>query len=184
MMLFHGTTEENAKLVMKEGFKPDKKYNWQIKSKTGFVYLSLAYAPFYANEANGESRNRSLIKVEVKESALYPDEDYLMHVIGNPKYTQADLNRLDLENYKGLSDKSLEYLDNVSAKPEDITIIGCRVFDSTNLLAVCDPGITPINYMLMGEYYRKLTEWIYEGNNPIDFRDPIFRPADIFDRKA
>jgi len=177
MMLFHGTTEENAKRIMKEGFKPDKKCNWELKSKPGFVYLSLAYAPFYANEANGESRNRALIKVEVKESALYPDEDYLMH-------TQADLNRLDLENYKGFWEKSLEYLGNVSAKPEDITIIGCRIFDSTNLLAVCDPGITPINYMLMGEYYRKLTEWIYEGNNPIDFRDPIFRPADIFDRKA
>ena len=107
-MLFHGTTEENAKRIMKEGFKPDKKYNWQIKSKTGFVYLSLAYAPFYANEANGEGRNRALIKVEVKDSALYPDEDYLMHKIGKPKYTQADLNRLDLEKYKGHWDKSLD----------------------------------------------------------------------------
>jgi hypothetical protein len=94
MMLFHGTTEENAKRIMKEGFVPDKKCNWQLKSKPGFVYLSLAYAPFYANAANGENRNRALIKVEVEESALYPDEDYLMH-------TQADLNRLDLENYKG-----------------------------------------------------------------------------------
>jgi hypothetical protein len=125
----------------------------------------------------GRVGNRALIKVDVKESALYPDEDYLLH-------TQADLDRLDLENYKGFWEKSLEYLGNVSAKPEDITILGCRVFDSTNLLAVCDPGITPINYMLMGEYYRKLTEWIYEGNNPVDFRDPTFRPADIFDRKA
>ena len=80
---------------------------------------------FTKSAANGESRNRALIKVEVKESALYPDEDYLMHVNGKPKYTQAELNRLDLENYKGLSDKSLEYLGNVSAKPEDITIIGC-----------------------------------------------------------
>lgn len=32
MILFHGTTEENAKCIMKEGFKPDKNYNWQIKS--------------------------------------------------------------------------------------------------------------------------------------------------------
>jgi hypothetical protein len=67
MILFHGTSEENAKHIMKEGFMPDKKYNWQIKSKPGFVYLSLAYAPFYANAANSENRNRALIKVEVKE---------------------------------------------------------------------------------------------------------------------
>ena len=184
MMLFHGTTETNAKRIMKEGFKPDKNYNWQVKSKPGFVYLSLAYAPFYANAANSESRNRALIKVEVKESALYPDDDYVMYGLGMPKYTQADLNKLDLEEHKWLWEKSLKYLGNVSAKPEDITIIGCRVFDTTNLLSVCDPGITPMNYMLMGEYYRKLTEWIYEGNNPIDFRDPIFRPSAIFDRKG
>jgi hypothetical protein len=108
MILFHGTTEANAKRIMKEGFKPDKKYNWQVKSKTGFVYLSLEYAPFYANAANGESRNRALIKVEVKESALYPDEDYVMYGLGKPKYTQADLNRLDLEEHKWLSEKSLK----------------------------------------------------------------------------
>lgn len=85
------------------------------------MYLSLAYAPFYANVANGESRNRALIKVEVKELALYPDEDYVMYGLGKPKYTQADINRLDLEEHKWLSEKSLEYLGNVSAKPEDIT---------------------------------------------------------------
>ena len=50
---------------------PDMKYNWQVKSKPGFVYLSLAYAPFYANAA--DSKSRALIKVEVKESALYQD---------------------------------------------------------------------------------------------------------------
>ncbi len=148
-MLFHGTTEANAKRIMKEGFKPDKKYNWQIKSKPDFVYLSLAYAPFYANAANSKSRNRALIKVEVKESALCPDDDFVMYGLGKPKYTQADLNELDLEEYKWLSEKSLEYLGNVSAKPEDITIIGCRVFDSSKLLAVCDPAITPMNYMMV-----------------------------------
>jgi hypothetical protein len=62
MILFHGTTEENAKRIMKEGFMPDKNCNWQLKSKPGFVYLSLAYAPFYANEANGEGREQSVDK--------------------------------------------------------------------------------------------------------------------------
>jgi hypothetical protein len=74
-----------------------------------------------------------------------------MYGLGKPKYTQADLDRLDLEEYQWLSDKSLEYLGNVSAKPEDITIMGCRVFDSSKLLFVCDPAIIPMNYMIMGE---------------------------------
>ena len=40
MILYHGTSESNGKKIMKEGFIPDKKYNWKIKSKSGFVYLS------------------------------------------------------------------------------------------------------------------------------------------------
>jgi len=54
MFLYHGTTKENAERIMKEGFIPDKKYNWKIKSKQGFVYLSSAYAPFYAMTAKSE----------------------------------------------------------------------------------------------------------------------------------
>ena len=69
MILF--TAQPKQTRIMKEGFMPDMKYNWQVKSKPGFVYISLAYAPFYANAA--DSKSRALIKVEVKESALYQD---------------------------------------------------------------------------------------------------------------
>ena len=42
MILYHGTTKEAGLKILKEGFKPDLRYNWNIKSKTGYVYLRKA----------------------------------------------------------------------------------------------------------------------------------------------
>ncbi len=88
LILYHGTSESNGKKIMKEGFIPDKKYNWKIKSKSGFVYLSLAYAPFYAEMAKNKSNMGAIIAVEVDERKLYPEDDFIMYSLGRPKYTQ------------------------------------------------------------------------------------------------
>ena len=37
IILYHGTSMKNAKRIEKEGFVPDKRYNWKVKSKKGFV---------------------------------------------------------------------------------------------------------------------------------------------------
>jgi len=48
-------------------------------------------------------------------------------------------------------------------RPESIKIVGVRYFDVRGLGLVCDPSISPLNFMIMGEYYKKLTEHIYSG---------------------
>lgn len=170
MYLYHGTNIASARRILKEGFVPDKKYNWNIKSKKGFVYLSLAYAPFYAMIAKGKSKDRAIVKVQVKQKDLYPEDDFVMYALGHPSYTQSQLNTISLEKYKYLTPVSLKYMGNASAKPKDIKVIGATEFDASNLIMICDPVISPLNYKICGGYYKDLTKWIYDGNNPLDFR--------------
>ena len=170
MILYHGTSDHNARKIEKEGFVPDEKYNWKVKSKEGFVYLSLAYAPFYAMTAKNRSSNKgAIIGVEVSEEKLYPEDDFVMYQLGLPKYTQKDLDKINLVEIKLLYKESLKYMGNACAKPKDIKILGVRFFDTSRLLLVCDPVISPLNYRIMGEYYRNLTRWIYGGQLIEDF---------------
>jgi len=173
MFLYHGTTEARAKQIMHDGFKPGVSKNWHIKAKDGYVYLSLGYAPFYAANAGEGKEKLALIKVEVDELNLYPEDDYIMFALGNAKYTQDDLDQVDLEEYWEFAMSSLEHMGNAAARPEDIRIIGYRAFNPHLLGLVCDPSICPQNYLFMGEYYRGLTEWIYNGNDPLKFRQPF-----------
>jgi len=170
MILYHGTSGRNARKIMKQGFTPGLKYNWHVQSKPGFVYLSLGYAPFYAMYSTKNSVEGAIIKVEVDEKVLYPEDDFIMAALKKPRYTQDDLDRVDLNFFKQYASDSLKFLGNACAKPEDIKIVGCTYFDMSKLLYVCDPVISSLNYQIMGDYYRKLTEWIYEGNKPEDFR--------------
>src|SRR3989304_3475716 len=124
MILYHGTSGVNAKIIEKEGFIPDQSYNWSITSKSGFVYLSTAYAPFYCMNAikNNKESQGALIQCFVNRNDLYPDDDFVMYTLGFPTYTQEQLNMLDLKKYKKFYKESLQYLGNACAKPEDITI--------------------------------------------------------------
>ncbi len=167
--LYHGTSVESAKQILKEGFVPDKKYNWDVKSKKGFVYLSKAYAPFYAMNAKSKSRSRSLVQVCVHEDDLFPEDDFIMAALGKPVYTKKDLDAVNFEDVKILYENSLKYLGNASAYPESIRVIGAREFDATGLIMTCDPVISPMNYQICGKYYEELTKWIYDGNDHMKF---------------
>ena len=166
--LYHGTSVESAKKILEEGFVPDKKYNWSVKSKKGFVYLSKAYAPFYAMNAKSKSRKRAILQTCVPEDKLFPEDDFLMFFLGKPKYTQEELDKVKIEGYKNLYKASLKYMGNASAKAKDIRVMGSREFDATGLIMKCDPVVSPTNYMICGKYYEELTKWIYSGK---DFKD-------------
>lgn len=167
--LYHGTSVESALRIKKEGFVPDKKYNWQIKSKEGFIYLSKAYAPFYAMNAKSKSKNRAIVQTCVSEDKLYPDDDFIFYALRKPVYSQKDLDKIDLEDYKQFYKESLQYMGNASAKPEDIRLMGIRQFDASHLLMKCDPVISPLNYQICGKYYEGLTKWIYSGKKHEDY---------------
>ena len=165
IILYHGTTKESAEQIRKEGFVYGKKYNWEglIQSKKDFIYLSTAYAPYYAMAAKSNSNNRAIIKVVVNKHDIYPDEDFITYIYKIPSQ------EIDIEDYKELAFDSLNYLGNIAIRPDKIKIIGITHFDAKNLLMICDPLIIPINYKFMGDYYRELTEWIYQGNIPSEY---------------
>ena len=165
--LYHGTSKANAEKIMVEGFIPDKHYNWEVKSKRGFVYLSSAYAPFYA--MNHKGNNLALIKVSLDEKDAYPEDDYVMLSFGKSKYKQEDLDKVSLKRIKHLWRKSLEYMGNIAVEPDKVKILGVRYFNGKNLIMKCDPTISPLNFMIMGNYYKALSDWIYEGKPIMDF---------------
>jgi len=104
-IFYHGTSEENAKKIMQEGFKLGQKANWKVKSKDGFVYFSSAYAPFYAMKHS--TRKLALIKVEIDSIDLYPEDDWLMRALGKPVYSQKSLMLLISGNIKSIGFKAM-----------------------------------------------------------------------------
>jgi hypothetical protein len=174
MILFHGTSEKAGKQIMEHGFGSGKA-NWKVVGKPGFIYLSLAYAPFYAMASHASSG--ALIKVEVDEEDLYPEDDFIMTVLfKKPVYNQAELDKVDLEKFKHLAKDSLRFMGNACAKFDKVKILGVKFFDMRGLLIVCDPSITPINYAILGRYYNKLTNAIFNGD---DFTKMRIMDSDI-----
>lgn len=160
LTLFHGTTANNAKSIVENGFETGTKSNWKVKSKPNFVYLSSAYAPFYAMAAGGDKL--ALIKCKVSSKNIYPEDDFLMIALGKNVYSQEELDEVDFEKYKYLANQSLRFMGNVAAKPEDVRVIGMREFSGRMLVMVCDPVISPMNFKIMGGYYKRLSEHIFK----------------------
>lgn len=172
LSLFHGTSRANGIKIMREGFQTGEKYNWEIKSKKNYVYLSWAYAPFFAMAVKpNPSEKLALIKIEIDMDDAYPDDDFLMLSLGKPRYTQADLDKVRLSDYKYLAINSFKYLGNVAVRPETANkgIKGVRYFNGRGLVMKVDPTITPINFSILGNWYHDLTEFIYEGGDFNDF---------------
>jgi len=166
MKLYHGTSIDNAKRIIKEGFKDrlvSKKNNWKgkFRSHSGFIYLTRAY-PFYygMNTAKSKDKLASVLLVEVDEKDLYPDDDFLRQVL------KTNDDRIDLEKYKEYGLLSLENIGNVSIKPGKIKkVIGYKDFDITKMWRYSDPSMHIMNYKILGGYYRRLTdEWWNDGN--------------------
>ncbi len=60
MNLYHGTSLKKGALIMKQGFKR-RKPSWAVPSRPGFVYLSDAYAPFFAMYAEKKTDKAAII---------------------------------------------------------------------------------------------------------------------------
>lgn len=166
--LYHGTSPEKAERILRDGFHPVRHRQYKTRSKAGFVYLSTAYAPFYALQMS-QGKTLALVKITVSPEDLYPEDDFLMTALGKPVYTQEELDAIRLEDYQSHWRKSLEFMGNVAVRPESCTVEGIRVFNGSRLLCRFDPVVAPLNYLIMGEYYRRLSDWIYAGKDLMEF---------------
>lgn len=161
LILYHGTSEKNAKQIQKEGFVADKHYNWKLKGKRGFIYLSSAYAPFYAMNCS-KAEKLALIKCEVDLDDCYPEDDFLVYA---KVCYHRNINKINFDKLKYLAKESLNYIGNIAVKPNKIKILGVKCFSGKGLIYRCDPVISPLNFKFMGDYYKKLTKDIFEGKD-------------------
>lgn len=160
MKLYHGTSLACAEAIQKDGFKDRVGAgvsNWGEKSgQEGFIYLTRAYPFYYGQAASGEDKMAAVLQVEVDQNEFYPDEDFLTYVgLDDPQ---------NIEKYKHLGWESYQRLGNVAVKPEAIkAILGRKDFSVLEMFRFSDPSMSPMNYQILGEYYRQLTDKWWAG---------------------
>lgn len=97
MLLYHGTSERVARDVLKHGLGPRDdtggEGNWEDHpSAGGMVYLTAAYAPFFAMNASNEGERWAVIEIDtdlLDEDNLRPDEDFLEQITRSPENRQT-----------------------------------------------------------------------------------------------
>lgn len=176
--LYHGTSKTIAMLAAKQGLKPRgrKKGNWpNALSHHKAVYLTCAYAPYYAIFATKEDGIGAILKIDTSKldrSKLMADEDALAQVIkdgvGVPENLKARTrffrNRLSLMNHEGYgAEWSLNALGNCThfgvIPPNAIVdVLFCRTGE---LALIFEPTITTTNYYLLGGWYRNMSDYLF-----------------------
>jgi len=187
MLLYHGTTASRLEQILESGITPRgrRKGNWQhtVNSHPKAVYLTNAYALHYGKCSIKKNDERVLI-LEIDGDALDPnlfgpDEDFLeqatrkspafpeIHGLDMVHRTKWFRERL-IREFQHAWETSLECLGNITY--HDIiprtAILRHAVIPVEDPLVMwaCDPTITVLNYSIMGEYYRQLTRYVFEGN--------------------
>lgn len=141
MKLYHGTTEAVARAALTEGLKPRQELGikslWDVESHPDYVYLTAAYAPYFAAHAASSAAERAesdsegrwaIVEVDtdlLDESALHPDEDALEQGTRGPEGVPEWLR--DGCEYEGLDpndmeDRTLWFRNNLYSFQEHWTI--------------------------------------------------------------
>ena len=194
MKLYHGTSDRYLSSILQHGLRPRgrrKNSNWKTyPSRHDCVYLTQAYAPYFAEQAtNIEKGERSLIiEVEIDEhdERLLPDEDFISQALASQlKVSIESVHegvRNCLEGYAHHAIDSLHGLGNACIKgrvfPEAIARYAIVDFTKqTELWQVClDPSISIMNYRFCGEKYRSVIAWIFGDRDDFEvfgFSDAI-----------
>lgn len=189
--LYHGTTSSRLTSILRDGLKPRgrRKGNWdQYPSRPDMVYLTTAYAPYFAICAVDEQEQGVIVEVDTSQldrELLYPDEDFIAQGLAHQRGLPLELIhrqvRRELHNYRHHAGDSITALGNAAYKgtipPGAITryaLIDGKLQSDLFWIAL-DPCISPLNYRFMGPKYRSIIAWIM-GDRP-DFDADGFNNA-------
>lgn len=179
MILYHGTSERHAELIIKEGLA-GRKYTvmpsnfTEHPSHEEMVYLSNCYAPYFAAHTSQQDGRWAIIEVDVTEENLLPDEDFLEQTSRHQQTVDGTLQertrafKKDLRNYDHLALESLMHLGTVAHDGRILSSEIQRVafFDSSKnmylAIMAMDPTISILNHRIMGRHYETLTRWLFE----------------------
>ena len=191
MFLYHGTSETIARQALTRGLLPRNLSGvesvWDdYPSNPEFVYVTTAYAPYFALHAAGDSK-LGIVEIDLDcldPDELYPDEDFLEQVTqgkgpapkGLTMEGRTNWYRDNLMNFQHHWADSLDGLGNAAhyggIPASAITRISIYDPDSNPTITIMasDPAITIMNYRFLGSSkYRALTSWFM--GDPVDPSD-------------
>jgi len=194
MKVYHGTSRSAAEVALKSGLRPrgKSKGNWEsCPSRSDLVYLTTAYAAYFALAASKPGEDWAILEVDtdlLDEDLLLPDEDFLEQATRDNKAfadSWADVGyspdgtmhertawfRERLEFFQACTEESVDGIGNCACcggvLPEAITrAVAYSGFDRetsnpTITTLAVDPQITIMNYKFVGNKYRSLTSWFF-----------------------
>lgn len=184
MKLYHGTGERAAKLAIERGILPrgKRKGNWKhtVLSRSDSVYLTDAYAMYFAINARTDRERAAVIEIDTKYLnpwLLAPDEDVMEQINRGKDALQPGLTmeqrtkhyRKQLHNYvgEGQWEASIKAMGTCcylsSVPPEALTRIAYVDMQRASTLSMLsmDPSISLMNYFIVGRKYRGITKWIF-----------------------
>lgn len=189
--LYHGTRAGALPSILAHGLRPRRDRgaagNWKhsVESNSRAVYLTDAYALHFATNALG-ARREDLLVLEIDfrtldPARLAPDEDFLEQATrGRPEHACAGATmkaRTQWFRKRAHSDFSIYWLESLrglgtctyyGAIPPEAIHRWARLPCAHPLVRMSDPTITLMNYAIMGEYYRRLTQYIFGDPVPLE----------------
>ena len=203
MKLYHGTSETVARLALTEGLTPrgwrDGESTWKdLPSSPDVVYLTTAYAGYFALNATPEKERWGIIEIDsdrLFDEDMVPDEDFMEQVTRGHTMENWDLPAAGMPGRtKWFSDRltafhpcwtdSLAGLGNCgyanSIPAEAITRVGLYdpASNPTMTMMAMDPTITIMNYRICKAKYQALVAWLMGDKvDPLAFS--FFAHADL-----
>ena len=210
--LYHGTSETIGRQAKAEALRPRKmtgKSNWKhiVESNPSLIYLTTAYAPYYALHAvNGNKGEKiSIIEIEtdlLDQSKFRPDEDFIeqatrldkkntVGIRGKTTNQRTKYIRNHLDDFSDFWKQSVEHLGNCGYKGSirGKAITKVSVVDISKCLPLCSEAleavITLANYRVCGAQYRMLTQWFMGEAVTADewFKKQSVNPLDYLEGK-
>lgn len=180
MLIYHGTSARHLSRIRRDGIKPrgTRKGNWKhsVDSNPNAVYLTTAYAIYFAACATEPHEKMLVLEIDTDKlnlSLMLPDEDFLAQSYRAVTRDKLSLNQLsaafreDLFRYQSYWEASIEdlgtccYYDTIPVEAITRAIMIDASKNAQLIMNALDPSITLVNYHIMGQHYRDLTQWAF-----------------------
>ena len=190
--LQHGTSISALDKILEQGILPrgKKRSNWDVKSGSNKVYLTQAYAPYFAAAADSPANERNAVVLQIDctkldKDNLVADEDALEQAdrrcnissLG-PSYKDAPMQQRTLvfekraakyRSYGLDAEWSLSVLGTCAhIGPIDVEAISAYAIVKQSILMIWDPTITLINFRILGATYTENSSLIFNEDIELD----------------